>query len=146
MGGWRSGLCLPMWLIYWLYLWESRRWKIVCIGSLNLRALLGSEWVPSRIVTGRVASKTDFWKGHVWKIGVPKKIKHFLWKSRKNYLACCLNLIYLRGMNMSPECRRCRVTDETISHVLFWVCQVGGILEWLAFYGLCGGNARGLDF
>lgn len=67
---------------------------------------------------GRVGSTTSskWWK-IIWSLGVRNKVKHFLWKGCRNYLAWCLNS-NSREMKVGAECQRCCLDIESLSHAL----------------------------
>lgn len=60
------------------------------------------------------------WKD-IWKVGVPQKIKHFLWKVCHNALPVGENLWKKKVAN-SPICPLCGVENETIEHMLL-LCE-----------------------
>lgn len=60
------------------------------------------------------------WSG-IWKLNVPNKIKHFIWKALNRYLPTRDNL-RKRGMEVIPICPWCEKEVESIDHVLF-LCQ-----------------------
>nr|AAP53315.2 retrotransposon protein, putative, unclassified [Oryza sativa Japonica Group] len=62
----------------------------------------------------------DFWK-KLWKLGVPGKIKHFLWRMCHNTLALRANLHH-RGMDVDTRCVMCGRYNEDAGH-LFFKCK-----------------------
>lgn len=62
----------------------------------------------------------DFWK-KLWKLGVPEKIKHFLWRLCHNTLALRGNLKH-RGMDIDTRCVMCGRFNEDAGH-LFFKCK-----------------------
>jgi hypothetical protein len=70
----------------------------------------------------------DIW-GKIWKLKVPPKHTHLLWRILRNALPVKDNL-FKKGVNCDPLCPRCDGYKETLSHVFLeceWVKQV-----WLA--------------
>ncbi|GLT60633.1 hypothetical protein SLA2020_333910 [Shorea laevis] len=57
----------------------------------------------------------------IWKLGVPPKIKIFMWKVLTNALPVKANLFH-KGIVESPVCGLCGGDDESITHMLF-TCQ-----------------------
>ena len=60
--------------------------------------------------------KIVFWK-KLWKIQVPRKIKHFLWQACTNSLATKDNLVK-RKILLDAACNRCAGAQEDILHSL----------------------------
>jgi len=61
-----------------------------------------------------------FWK-KLWKIQVPGKIKHFLWRAYTNSLATKDNLVK-RKILLDVACNRCAGVQEDLLHSL-WSCN-----------------------
>ncbi|XP_045791800.1 uncharacterized protein LOC123886537 [Trifolium pratense] len=62
----------------------------------------------------------------LWKLNVPPKHSHLLWRALKNALPVKGNL-FKRGVRCEPLCPRCSNTTETINHVFLeceWAKQV----------------------
>ncbi|XP_045797508.1 uncharacterized protein LOC123891638 [Trifolium pratense] len=62
----------------------------------------------------------------LWKLNVPPKHSHLLWRALKNALLVKGNL-FKRGVRCEPLCPRCSNTTETINHVFLeceWAKQV----------------------
>ncbi|KAL0017269.1 hypothetical protein SO802_004338 [Lithocarpus litseifolius] len=69
--------------------------------------------------TVSVAQKT-FWK-NIWKLNIPEKIKHFLWRSCTNSLPSKENL-KKRAIPIDPTCHLCSRETESVLHAL-WGCE-----------------------
>uniref|UniRef100_A0A2N9ELG4 Reverse transcriptase zinc-binding domain-containing protein n=1 Tax=Fagus sylvatica TaxID=28930 RepID=A0A2N9ELG4_FAGSY len=57
-----------------------------------------------------------------WKLGIPGKIKHFLWRAFHDSLPTNANL-FRRKIKSDPFCKICDQTEEVTSHVL-WQCPM----------------------
>ncbi|PNX67651.1 hypothetical protein L195_g055740, partial [Trifolium pratense] len=67
----------------------------------------------------------DVWKA-IWKLNVPPKHSHLLWRALNNALPVKNNL-FKRGVRCDPLCPRCSNTLETTHHVFLeceWAKQV----------------------
>ena len=64
-------------------------------------------------------SQLGFWKS-IWKMKVPGKIKHFIWKACTNSLPTKDNLMKRKILNESV-CSRCAEESESVVHAL-WSC------------------------
>lgn len=60
---------------------------------------------------------TPLWD-KIWKLKVPGKIKHFLWKALNNSLPTKLNIIK-KGIDAIPLCPNCHKCVESVDHTLF---------------------------
>ena len=56
----------------------------------------------------------------IWKLNIPPKIKHFLWRALINSLPTKLNL-KKRGVQVWEVCERCGAEKEDTNHIL-WLC------------------------
>nr|POE73951.1 putative ribonuclease h protein [Quercus suber] len=65
-------------------------------------------------------SSQGFWKC-IWKLNVPGKIKHFLWRACSNSLPTKENLLK-RKILQESSCPRCSVASESVVHAL-WSCD-----------------------
>ena len=70
-------------------------------------------------VSNSTATK-DLWSG-IWKLKVPGKIKHFLWRACTNCLPTKANLVK-RKIVTNSICHRCGRCEETTMHAL-WSCE-----------------------
>lgn len=61
-----------------------------------------------------------FWKS-IWKLKVPGKIKHFLWKACNNSLPTKENLLK-RKILQELVCHRCSRESKNVVHAL-WSCE-----------------------
>lgn len=61
-------------------------------------------------------STTDFWK-RVWKVRVPPKVKHMLWRAATNCLPT-KTLLRSRHVSVDETCPLCKVQRETVVHCL----------------------------
>ncbi|XP_065621705.1 uncharacterized protein LOC136064192 [Quercus suber] len=66
------------------------------------------------------AAQKTFWK-NIWKLNVPGKIKHFLWRSCTNSLPSKENM-KKRAMPIDPICHLCSRENESVLHAL-WGCE-----------------------
>ncbi|KAG7567730.1 Reverse transcriptase zinc-binding domain [Arabidopsis thaliana x Arabidopsis arenosa] len=57
-------------------------------------------------------------KKEVWKLKIPPKIQHFLWKCISGAVSTATQL-RTRTIPADPTCQRCCQDDETINHILF---------------------------
>ncbi|CAA7017512.1 unnamed protein product [Microthlaspi erraticum] len=57
-------------------------------------------------------------KKKIWKLQIPPKIQHFLWKTIAGAIPTAERLCS-RILNIDPMCQRCCLYEETINHVLF---------------------------
>uniref|UniRef100_A0A803PYI0 Reverse transcriptase domain-containing protein n=1 Tax=Cannabis sativa TaxID=3483 RepID=A0A803PYI0_CANSA len=66
-------------------------------------------------------SLVQWWK-KLWRLKIPPKVKHFVWKVAHNWLPTNVNLAK-RGINSGVICSRCSShVDESIAHAL-WGCK-----------------------
>ena len=65
-------------------------------------------------------SQKCLWK-NIWKLKVPGKIKHFLWKACTNSLPTKENLLK-RKILQEPDCPRCNSEPESAVHAI-WSCR-----------------------
>lgn len=61
---------------------------------------------------------SGFWR-KVWKLGVPAKVKNFIWRSLNDCLPTLTNLREKR-VPVSELCNVCGLVAESISHCLVW--------------------------
>ena len=62
----------------------------------------------------------QFWKG-IWRLQVPGKIKHFMWKACRNALPTKVNLVRQKILEVNT-CQNCDRCPESITHAL-WECE-----------------------
>ncbi|KAK9929756.1 hypothetical protein M0R45_026841 [Rubus argutus] len=75
---------------------------------------------------------TEYWK-HLWKLQVPPKILHFLWRCSNGYIPCMESLLK-RRITQDAICIRCQQFDETPLHAT-WQCKdCVAVLEGASFY------------
>uniref|UniRef100_A0A803QQT2 Reverse transcriptase zinc-binding domain-containing protein n=1 Tax=Cannabis sativa TaxID=3483 RepID=A0A803QQT2_CANSA len=66
-------------------------------------------------------SIVQWWK-KLWRLKIPPKVKHFVWKVAHNWLPANVNLAK-RGIASSVVCSRCSShVDESVAHAL-WECK-----------------------
>ena len=65
--------------------------------------------------------KTHEFKKKLWKVGVPGKLKHFLWKACSNALPTKVSLLQ-RKIIAENSCPLCKNQAETVLHAL-WECD-----------------------
>lgn len=80
---------------------------------------------PSEPVQTEVEARKWFWR-RIWKLRVPGKIKHFMWKSCTNSLTTKANLLKCTK-TQDPVCHLCANEYETILHAL-WGCEK---VQWI---------------
>ena len=82
------------------------------------------------------------WK-EAWKLKVPGKVKHFIWKVLRGVLPC-LGVLATRHIPVVPQCPRCTIGEENIHHTLFgcrcWKYALEAIIKWLLLYFLVHDN------
>ena len=77
-------------------------------------------------------SKHTIWK-KIWKLNVPKKVCHFLWKAAKDSLPTKLSL-RLRHIPLDDMCKGCNDQSESLLHFL-WLCDQARFV-WMSDPGL----------
>ena len=78
-------------------------------------------------------STQDVWK-KIWKLRVPNKIRHFLWRAVKNSLPTKMNL-KARHIPLDDTCDYCGDHSESILHCL-WLCDQSRSV-WFSVPGFC---------
>lgn len=73
------------------------------------------------------------WK-EVWNLGMPPKVKHFVWRALHSILPTNVNLMR-RGIRVDCEYRRCGVTAETQLHI-FEDCTDVEVIWFTSYVGL----------
>ena len=86
-------------------------------------------------------SQKGFWKC-LWKLKVPGKIKHFLWRACTNSLPTKVNL-RKRKILEETECPRCAGVPETVQHAL-WSCNCIKVV-WDSDFGWVDRSAAATD-
>ena len=83
----------------------------------------------------------SIWK-KIWKLKVPKKFHHFLWRAAKDSLPTKQNL-RLRRISIDDTCDGCNDQSESLMHCL-WLCdQARSVwLSDLGFFFLTQKNCR----
>ena len=87
-----------------------------------------------------------------WKLGIPGKIKHFIWRAFHDSLPTNANL-FRRKIKSHPFCPICNQEDESTSHVI-WQCPmarntwalVPGRIQKLPNHGEAFSYVHALDF
>ena len=118
---------------------EAQRIKAIPISSVTLEDIL--LWLMSSNGTYSVKTRykapceeslegsasgsgsgvgSSHWSG-VWKLKVPGKIKHFLWRACSDSLPTKLNL-WRRKITACPKCEACNSNPENTIHAL-WDCE-----------------------
>lgn len=64
------------------------------------------------------SSHTNKIWNNVWRMEVPSKIKHFVWKALNNVLPNNCNFLH-RGIEIPPNCPMCNFRIESTDHILF---------------------------
>ncbi|PRQ43460.1 putative ribonuclease H-like domain, reverse transcriptase zinc-binding domain-containing protein [Rosa chinensis] len=75
---------------------------------------------------------TEHWR-HLWKLRVPPKMSHFLWRCSTGYLPCMWAL-FQRWISNSSMCPRCHVAEETPLHATRSCSLCVAVLERASFY------------
>ncbi|KAK9670180.1 hypothetical protein RND81_13G183600 [Saponaria officinalis] len=95
-----------------LFWWPDRKGLF----SIKTAYMLG-RMRPSLAWRSMLGSGSDgYWK-EIWKLQVPPKLKHFLWRTCSDSLAVRANL-HKRHINVSPICAICQEAEETVVHAL----------------------------
>ncbi|PRQ37083.1 putative ribonuclease H-like domain, reverse transcriptase zinc-binding domain-containing protein [Rosa chinensis] len=85
-----------------------------------------------RGVQGAIPAPTDYWR-HLWKLKIPPKMSHFLWRCSTGYMPC-KSALFLRRIITDPTCSRCQQSSETPLHAT-GLCPVSvAVLEKASFY------------
>jgi hypothetical protein len=68
---------------------------------------------------GECSNSASYWWlwRYTWKLSIPGKIKHFLWRAFHDSLPTNANL-FLRKIKSNPFCKTCDREEESTSHVL----------------------------
>ena len=102
------------------------------------------EWQNEELNQPRISDiERNFWSS-IWKIKVPGKIKHFIWKACSNSLLTKENLLKWKIVQDSV-CQRCSNGSEDVIHSL-WSCD--GLREvWNGEFGwVYGSGVRWASF
>nr|POE82207.1 hypothetical protein CFP56_49825 [Quercus suber] len=83
------------------------------------KAICEEENLAEASVSNSAATR-DLWFG-IWKLKVPGKIKHFLWRASTNCLPTKANLLKRKIVTNSIH-HRCGQCEETTMHAL-WSCE-----------------------
>ena len=81
--------------------------------------------------TSNYDSVVKFWRS-LWKLKVPGKIKHFLWKACSDALPTKSNL-HRRKISPDDLCSRCAKEPETVIHAM-WSCEEVQV-AWKKYFG-----------
>jgi hypothetical protein len=87
------------------------------------------QWKESNQNTASTSNQSSRLWDRIWKLNVPPKHNHLLWRIMNNALPVKTNLAK-KGVRCDPFCPRCPTTMETINHVFLecdWAKQV-----WIA--------------
>ncbi|KAL6205568.1 hypothetical protein ACLB2K_022826 [Fragaria x ananassa] len=68
-----------------------------------------------------------------WKLKVPPKMNHFLWRCSMGFIPCMWSL-YQRYIVQSPLCPRCQAADDTPLHATWSYSFCVAVLERMSFY------------
>ena len=101
--------------LYWAFEKEG-----VYTVKLAYKVICEEENLAKASVSNSAATR-DLWSG-IWKLKVPGKIKHFLWRACTNCLPTKENLLQ-RKIVMDSICHRRGRCEETTMHSL-WSCEV----------------------
>lgn len=81
--------------------------------DLQLNSVVGSRAVSA----GVVVEEERLWE-HLWKLDVPNRVKHFIWRLAHNSLATRTNL-ERQGMKVGLRCVICNRVGEDGGHLFF---------------------------
>ncbi|XP_050255150.1 uncharacterized protein LOC126701050 [Quercus robur] len=98
-------------------------WLKEKIGTYSVKSgyKLLCEWQNEELSQPRIFDiDRNFWSS-IWKIKVPRKIKHFIWKACSNSLPTKENLLK-RKIVQDSVCQRCSNGSEDVVHLL-WSCD-----------------------
>ena len=101
--------------------------KQIWIGTSNGLFIVRSAYklaMDNYSVSGGASSSNDsnlryFWK-KVWRLLVPHKVKHFLWRACRDILPIKANLMQRKVLS-DDICEECMLEAETSAH-FFWSC------------------------
>ena len=106
-------------------------WPLTTDGNYSVKSayqLLSSESRSALPSSSETEGCKHFWNG-IWKLQVPNKVKHFLWRASRESLPTKLNL-FSRHVLPDKFCNLCKEHLEDTIHCL-WLCDgVKGI--WLS--------------
>lgn len=80
-----------------------------------------------------LASQSNPYWQHLWKIKVPRSVTLFLWRACNEVLPTKNNLFKIKVVP-TPVCPMCGVDDETTGHALWWCAAAQDV------WGCCGGS------
>ena len=98
-------------------------WTVEWNGSYSVKSgykILCEDQLVGGLEIDAIVAQRKFWKS-VWKLKVPRKIKHFLWKSCTNSLPTKENL-RKRTIIQENVCHLCSDHLEDVKHAL-WGCS-----------------------
>lgn len=107
-----------------------------CTPSGNFSTSSAYKLLPASASTNLAGSSNQdtqrsFWKG-IWRMRVPNKIKHFIWRVCNNALPTKCNLVR-RHITESDLCELCKEALEDSLHMLCFCSQVAPVwlsLQW----------------
>ncbi|KAK3188397.1 hypothetical protein Dsin_027958 [Dipteronia sinensis] len=79
---------------------------------------VGCDWM-SQASSSRLGRLNDWWN-YLWRLRIPPKIKHFIWKACHHWLPTLVNLAR-SGVKTDVLCSQCKRKAETTCHAL-WGC------------------------
>ena len=102
---------------------DTMVWRLEKSGCYSVKS--GYKFLCELLSHDPIRSQTldsgkSFWKS-IWKMKVPGKIKHFLWKACTNSLPSKENLLK-RKIIQEADCPRCTGSSESVVHAL-WSCS-----------------------
>lgn len=117
--------------ISWSSMPDKLTWRWCQDGLFTVKSMYKQLQLQS--LTSEAGSSVSYpWK-EIWKLQVPGKIKHFLYRAVNNTLPCKRNLIR-RGITMHDGCLSCQeMSPESLDHVFlqcswvqrFWFAALG---------------------
>ncbi|XP_062089022.1 uncharacterized protein LOC133795584 [Humulus lupulus] len=90
-------------------------WKLDRLGHYTVKS--AHSWIQKKEITEVAEEISVYWK-RLWKLGIPPKVKSFLWQASTNCLPTKCNLQF-KGISVNALCPFCNSCRESTSHVLF---------------------------
>jgi exonuclease III len=100
--------------------WQNTRSKLFTVRSAYHHTL-HANLDHSHSESSSAIHLRRFWKS-MWRLSVPSKCKHLLWRACTASLPTRNNLRH-RGIMVDPKCLFCNIETETITHIL-WACPM----------------------
>ena len=104
---------------------DRARWKETTSGEYSVSSAYALELKRQKPQDGGESSNSEELKGmwrRIWKLKIPGKVRHFLWRACNETLPTSQNL-QRRKIMVDPRCRICDGEVETTTHIL-WECPL----------------------